>query len=319
MERTHSNLSLSGVKNARVPSAGAVHAPKGGVKTNIRSLPKYHAMVDTVRGFHDFLVVQRTAVEEFERYNSKQRYDLFKDVVGFQFGVGRIVEPTLSARPFDNIGACYNACVNNNYQIWAALKPLRYKHETTFFNSMIPVFESFPKLFYCLHDAEDARLMYYCEERDYDELARRSEYGLVHHYHGMKPDGDYGDLKTHAWLQKEVYSDKKQADLDAVYNYYSVSSHSRLSYTYSTSVEELHRFWDVGLGILLSYSLLTALILVNVVGADLAAKRELDPARGFVKSSMKESWDVAGQHIELMYPDKGEYVKNLAFRLPIPQ
>ena len=210
-------------------------------------------------------------------------------------------------------------CVYNMQRIYSASRILGSVDFSTFYAILRIVFESFPKLFYCMADKEGAMHVFCCEEFFYGNDVRRKPDKNVESYCKyvkMPIDGKSCNyVKNPKWFRDQVYEDREH-DFKQIYASYSVGSHPNIVPLDFKTHGELEDGWATSLSNITQYSLLNLFIMVNVVAKELKIYSEFDNAKWFVKDRMEKVRDSVEKRILLLYPNKDEYSKGLPFALP---
>ena len=262
----------------------------------------------------------RQMYNAFLKQRNRQEYDVLRDTLGFQVVVTQKLIPFMSERTWDNKSMCYNMCFYNMQRLYSASKILGSEDFSTLYAILRIVFESFPKLFYCIADKEDAMHVFCCEKFFYGkDVIRKPDKDVESYCKSVKDpiDGEHCKyVKNPKWFRDEVY-DGREHDFKKIYAIYSVGSHPNIETLGAKTHDDLKYGWGVSLSDITRYSLLNLFIMVNVVAEELKICSEFDDAKWFVKDRMEVVWDSAWKRILLLYPNKDKYSKGLPFALPI--
>ena len=256
----------------------------------------------------------------FLKHCNGQEYAVLRDTLGFQLAMTQKLIPFVSEHTWDNKAMCYNMCVYNMQRLYSASKILGSEDFSTLYAILRVVFESFPKLFYCMADKEGAMHVFCCEELFYGKEVRRKPDKNVESYCKSVKDPIDGDhckyVKNPKWFRDKVY-DGREHDFKQIYATYSVGSHPNIVPLDIKTYDDLEYGWGVSLSDITRYSLLNLFIMVNVVAEELKTCSEFDHSKWFVEDRMEKVWDSVEKRILLLYPNKDEYSKGLPFALPI--
>lgn len=277
-------------------------------------------MLDYHAGFMSYENNSRKMYGAFLEQCNWQEYRVLQDTLGFQTAVILKLIPFMREHTWDNKAMCYNVCVSNMQGLHAASKILGSDNFSAFYAIVRVVFESFPKLFYCMADKESAMHVFCCEEFFYSRAVTRKVDKNVESYCKsvkMPIDGENCKyVKDPKWFRKEVYNDREHY-FSNKYAVYSIGSHPNIATLDAKTRDDLEYGWTTSLSIITQYSLLNLFIMVNVVAEELKMCSEFDHSKWFVKDRMQKVWDNLGESILLLYPNKAKYSKGLPFALPI--
>ncbi len=277
-------------------------------------------MLDYHGGFRLYGGSKHEISKMFFAQHDQSEYTVLQDTLGLQAAIVLKLKPFMREHVYDNKGMCYNMCVHNSLSLYAANDILKSDSFHVFYAILRVVFESFPKLFYCLTNKEGAKHVFCCEEFFYlKKAAQRTDKGIESYCKSVKDvNGEKCKyVKDPKWFRKEVYTDNRQHELDRRYALYSTASHPSIDTINAMNWDEVKYGWTMGLSIITSYSLMNLFIMVNVVAEELKMCFEFDGSKWFVKDRMEKVWNNVGDSIRSLYPDKDEYVKELSFVLPI--
>ena len=170
------------------------------------------------------------------------------------------LKPFMRAHTWDNKAMCYNMCINNMHSLYAANNILKSDAFHVFYAIVRIVFESFPKLFYCMADKEGAMHVFCCEEFFYDrKAALRSDKDVESYCKCVERLIDSENckyVKDLKWFRKEVYTNDRQHVFNKQYALYSVGSHPNIVTIDATTRGELKYGWTTSLEIITCYSLM---------------------------------------------------------------
>ena len=278
-------------------------------------------MLDYQAGFTSYEDNSRKMFDAFFKQCDQQEYQVLQETLGFQTAVILKLAPLMTAHAWDNKAMCYNMCCHNMQSMYVANKMLGSDDFSPFYAIIRIVFESFPKLFYCMADEEGARHVYCCEEFFYSKKAAlKPDKGIKSYCKSVKTpiDGEKCKyVKNSQWFRKEVYKDDRQHGLNRRYTLYSNASHPKIGALAANKPYELKYGWNTSLDIITSYSLLNSFIMVNAATEDLKVCSELDYSKWFVTDRMQKVRDSLVESILYLYPNKTDYTKKLPFVLPI--
>ncbi|MYC70486.1 MAG: hypothetical protein F4X17_07225 [Gemmatimonadetes bacterium] len=181
------------------------------------------------------------------------------------------------------------------------------------------VFESFPKLFYCMANKEKAKHVFCCEEFFYSSDAKRTDEGVESYcgcVNGIN-DEKCKYVRKPWWFREKVYTNARRDELNELYAVYSTASHPNIiTFNDTMTPDEVEHGRTTSLDIITSYSLMNLFIMVNVVEKELKQCSEFDDSKLFVEDQMKKIGGRLGKSILRLYPDKTVFISGLPFALP---
>lgn len=244
---------------------------------------------------------------------------LFEETIGFQDYIARNLKSVKDDHGYDNLAMCYNRCMFNTSHLYSAYQILKSDDLPMFLAMIRVVFESFPKLFYCMRRAEKAKHVFCCEEFLYGEMMESQDEGIRRFCKSVQEPINCEKckyVKCPNWFREKVYTKSRQKSINKRYGQYSVNVHPSFTPAYVPTREYLDYGWKTGLGILTDLSLMNAFIMVNAVKRGLTARGEYEFSKQFIEDIMREAGDDLRSSMVQMYPNRIEYTEMLPFALP---
>lgn len=207
-------------------------------------------MINYYAGFKSFENNSRQMYDFFLKQCNWQEYDVLRDTLGFQIAIVQKLVPFRDEFTWNNKGMCYNRCIYNMQHLYSASKILGSEDFSTLYAILRIVFESFPKLFYCMADKEGAMHVFCCEEFFYGKEVRRKSDKNVESYHKSVKKSIDGEncryVKNPKWFRDKVY-DEREHDFKQIYASYSVGSHPNIVPLDIKTYDDLEYGWGVSL------------------------------------------------------------------------
>lgn len=304
----------------------------------IRGCQQVNRMSDHYHAFNNLEVNTVNQATGFLRSRDRLKLcGLLEESIGFQHGLLRNTQSVKDDHGYDNMAMCHNRCIFNMDHLYHAYWILKSDGLPTFFTVIRTVFESFPKLFYCMRHAEDAKHIFRCEmflwwkrrqdadelkELDDGEIARRfyeSDDVARSFYESVKKPinrKECRDFERPRWFREKVYTEDRVKEICKTYNEYSQNTHPTFEPLYTRTREELEHGWNVGIHRLTGLSLMNAFVMVNATERGLKARGKYESSKSFVEYAMRNAGGDVRHGMARLYPDKDEYTKTLPFPLP---
>lgn len=278
-------------------------------------------MLDYYSTFKSLVDNNRVMSELFFRHCDQQVCTILEETLGYQMGVTLGLKPVIDLDGWDTKAMYCNLCTFNMRRLHGAYNLLKSGDFISFYAIVRIVFESFPKLFYCISDKEEARHIFCCEEYFYfKNAAQRSDKGIKSYCKSVKKpiDGKNCEyVKRVRWFRKEVYTKNRQSELNKTYALYSHNSHPNIEPIDARTDDDIKYGWATGLDIITSYSLMNLFILVNATSKELKILGKRYESEWFIKDRMSKVGDGLKKSLVLLYPDKDKYTNGLPFTLPV--
>lgn len=263
---------------------------------------------DAVLAFSDFVVA-----------NYKE-YALLVDALGFQKALAVALQETGNLKMGDKPeGWLYNLCYFNMERIYSAAESLGNQYFSTCFALIRIVFESFPKLFYCMCNRVETIYILCCEEYDYQKVTKVQNDDInafCRPYKNKISPEIRENFKKIVWFRNKIY-DSSLTEIKELYDKYSFNIHPNFEPIYAKTKQDVKHGWSDSLVILNCFALLNLFILINLLSDQLKAMGKYDDAKQFVTIKIRQNQQTVKNFIQLLYPDKQEYYKNLPFALPL--
>lgn len=245
-------------------------------------------------------------------------YCLFERIMGFQKNLLVEIKRTdnqLSSS--DPVTRLYNLCYFNVGHLYSAVRALGSQNLPTCFALVRIIFESFPKLFYCMYEQEKINQIFCCEEYDYQKITRK-ENSVINEFCKQFKETISEDLKQNfkqaEWYRKKIYDKTSLSKINKAYGVYSVNSHPSFEPIHVANNQDVKESWEAGLEILNAFSLLNLFILTNILSPQLEIIHKYDDAKKLIQNTIHSSKKIHDT-VQLLYPDKQEFTKKLSFRL----
>ena len=289
---------------------------------------------------HDFNNLEVNTVNQASGFLSLDRLKLcglLEETIGFQYSLLKSIRSVRDNHGYDNMAMCYNRCAFNMSYLYSAYRILKSDDIPAFFTVIRTVFESVPKLFYCMRHAENAKHVFCCEmflwwkrRQDADELKGLGDDEIVGRFYESddvarrfyesveKPISceKCKYIERPWWFREKVYTEDRVGEIRKTYNEYSENTHPTFEPFYTRTREELEHGWNVGLHRLTGLSLMNAFITVNATARGLMECGEYERSKSFVEYAMRNAGGDVRHGMARLYPDKDEYTKMLPFALP---
>lgn len=272
--------------------------------------------------YNDFVAQKnkmRGIAEDLFNQHHSRTYGVLQDALRLQTDMLGL--RPLKGHTLDNKLMCYNMCVYNVHSLYTANDLLKSDSFHILYAILRVVFESFPKIFYCMTHKERAKHMYCCEAFFYHKNTAHVSNEKPEYCKSAKNINDEKCryVKNPRWFRERVYTDARRRKLTRQYSIYSIASHPSIVQFHAIGLDAIKESMATGLDIMTSYSLMNLFIMVNVAADELKAHSKLDDSIRLVKDLMQKVRSDLGNTILHLYPDKDEYTKGLPFVLPISE
>lgn len=273
-------------------------------------------MLNCIAGFEQLEGDADNAFRNFvQAYNSE--YALLVNTLGFQKALADKVIERKNVLPDTPEAWLFQLCMYNMRRIHGAVRALGSQHFPVYYAIIRIVMESFPKLFYCLHNPANTYRLFCAEEYNYQQIMKRPDKSVNDFCKQFKKDisGIRKKYKNPDWLRNKVYAESL-AEIERLYSVCSHNSHPTFDPIHAKNEQDVKDGWELGLTVLNNFSILNLFILINILSDQLMEINEYDCAKRFVarKIQCKQYPD---EYIRLLYPDVREYWENLPFVLPL--
>ena len=325
-------------RNKRGPSAYFMLS----VKFNCGVCPRRH-MLDHIAGYRELCNRREESVTTLIQTDITN-LQLFEKVLGFQHKVQKTAHPIFQDKHNQLTNdrkytkkhfakdITFNLCSYNIEYIFAAMELLKEGHLHVAFNTIRPVYESIPKIFYTYHRPQDA--FYIFLQGQYNLQKSHLRYERVKKNLNTEPmsilddfltgarksllaydcnmDVRYVDKKfrkfTNRYYREQVYTDEQLVMQNETYAALSSNSHAnvtRFDRFAKDSDENRSKFAKI----LSDVAFFNFFLLANICHEELEQAGEMKDTLSFL-TIVNEEIGVLFQ-ITNLYPQKPEYIKNL--------
>ena len=292
---------------------------------------------DHDQGYKDLHGLLDRSHEKFLRNNIKNLM-LFDKVLGFQFAMqyaGKDLKPK-QLQDVDPIlmGEIHDLCMFNIEHSLHAIEQLKYSNFSVFANTIRPIYESIPKMFYMLRRPEDVPVLMFKESFELwrDKQSSNNDELLVEQYFrdkfGVNADSDdiepnskipYKNIKsilndrkkfTTAFYRRQIYAPNLRNKMNQTYGTLSHNSHANFIRHHTLDQDMLQaRYTEM----LTHLSFFNILLYANAYAQVLLDINEFDDTKKFIK----EVYDELGGFLRgtSMYPDQTTYTSKLKIKL----
>lgn len=258
--------------------------------------------------------------------SNAQNIALFNKILGFQFEMHHITKGKVP----DQMKVIHGLCFANIEYSIHAIKQLERGTFFVFHNTIRPIYESIPKMFYMLRYPKDVMPLMIKEYFDLWRIHQDSnniESIVDKFFNKLKVVDDekiftkisYENLKkittdrkrfTPVWFRRQIYTPKSKSKRDQTYGMLSISAHAnfvRIYNLFSPKPQEM-------LKMLTELSLLNLLLNANAIAQTLANIGEFDDTKKFIM----ETYDKLDGFLvgSALYPDQTTYTSKLKIKLP---
>ncbi|MYB26420.1 MAG: hypothetical protein F4X32_02825 [Candidatus Dadabacteria bacterium] len=294
-------------------------------------------MFDHDQGYKDLHGLLDRSHEKFLRNNIKN-LELFDKVLGFQFAMQYAVKD-LRPRQLQDVDSIlmdeiHDLCMFNIEHSLHAITQLEYSNFSVFTNTIRPIYESIPKMFYMLRHPEDVPALMFKESFELwrGKQSSNNDKLLVEQYFrdtfGVNADSDdiepiskkpYKDIKsilsdrkkfTTAYYRRQIYTPNLRNKRDQTYGFLSHNSHANFIRHHKLDQDKLQtRYTEM----LIHLSFFNVLLYTNAYAQVLLDMNEFDDTKKFIK----EVYDELGGFLRgtSMYPDQTTYTSKLKIKL----
>ncbi len=294
---------------------------------------------DHVQGYEDLHDLLDRSHEKFVNGNIKNLM-LFDKVLGFQFAMQYAVKDLRpkQLRDVDSnlMDEIHDLCEYNIEYSLHAITQLEYSNFSVFGNTIRPIYESIPKMFYMLRHPEDTPVIMFKESFGLWKVGQNSNNNelLVEQYFRDKIGVDansnnvepistmpYKNIKsilsdrkkfTTAWYRRQIYTPESREKRSRTYGILSHNSHANFIRHHKDLNQDMHqaRYTEMLTGL----SFFNVLLYANAYAQVLLDINEFNDTKKFIEEVYGE---LGGFLVGAsMYPDQTTYTSKLKIKLP---
>ena len=299
-------------------------------------------MFDHVAGYQEITNKRQNSVMKLIETDI-DNLQLFEKILGFQYEIHKKASPIIQNK-HDQLTndqkytkthlakyMTFNLCAYNVEYIFIAMESLMGNHLHAAFNTIRPVYESIPKIFYICHCPKDAFYILLQEQynlkRTYIEHERfkkglKNGIGILEEFlsQARKPslandcnmDARYVDKKfnklTNKHYRKQVYTDEQLIMQNETYAVLSSNSHANAN-RFDRFVIDNNENRSKFTKILADVAFFNFYLLANICHEELKQVGEMKDTVDFLTCVNEEIGDLI--QITNLYPRRPEYIKNL--------
>ena len=298
-------------------------------------------MFDYDQGHKDLHNLLDRSFEKFLNNNIKD-FMLFDKVLGFQFAMWHVIKDFKPRQLQDAnsilMDVIHSLCRFNIDYSLHAITQLEYSNFNVFANTIRPIYESIPKMFYMLRYPEDVPVLTHKEFFGIwkDKQSPNKNELLVEQYFNnvWRANADSDDIEPYSkkpykhiknilknykkytpiWYRRQVYTPDLQNKLNQTYGILSHNSHANFVRHYKDLDQD--KLQASFTEMLIHLSFFNVLLYANAYAQVLLDINEFDDTKKFIKGVYGELGELGGfLRGTSMYPDRTTYTSKLKIKL----